>query len=868
MPALKQSIVQSTAANLTTNPFVAPSYLAYSNAFVSNPPFPAPPLIPPSINLVSNMLGPFQSIPSSVVRQLPPNLPPSIPVPVTSTNYPMLANQFNYAQAYSGSKRKSSHQSEAEIDSRKNKKSRFEPKKETYCDVCDLNFSNESDLLQHLLGKQHNMKMELKTMAKLKEKKLLLGNFSTNSIEEDKNCDELETKITNAQNVMLYCKMCDIPCIGVDSYRNHITGNRHQRSSSSSSSSSLSERRGSNRARDDKVFQKELDQNNIPEIVSPNVPKALRSKIFKLFSQKGSVSKEKRIESNFNLLEFFLFEGSKQSLDDISSHDEEDDDDETDLTNVKPIGQDFIEEVLSHNGKLVCFTCTICECRFNDINAKNLHLKGRRHRLQYKKKVDPNYMIEFIKSDRIKLERLEKQTKLYNPYETNTIKIIDETEKIYSSDLNPFEIQEHSKIFSTIVNYGRNQSSNSQEKSRSFSDYLLQHKYDQLSPEKSDLEYFNDVTFLLEKAIRSIGKLIELNFLTTKFSTRESHFNRELIDFHQIQYLLENKHNLITESNSIIDFLRIVRSGPLGKGVLLKEERTFELIVLVSILPSKNLLRLFTKLLGSNIQDLLENNLKFVEPFEVQLEELIDEGMIKLILFPVSCANDPHKILTYEIYFTSPQISSDYSSGLEDQDTSALIDLDVCQQSLTKIRRFRWFKDKLANHACLMFIYRIIRDISRSEKVWNKLPSWNIEVILERIAVSMEQIEPSSLFRHFFEFLASGIALVIGFGLLDPCEKKIQNIFDSVSEKSNVYITWAAQHTLRMVALRKLDQVLSVDQKKVYKIRMEELETKKALQKQKLSNEECPKPSKKMKSQAEDSKNDVDDFCEENLYKN
>lgn len=100
MPALKQSIVQSTAANLTTNPFVAPSYLAYSNAFVSNPPFPAPPLIPPSINLVSNMLGPFQSIPSSVVRQLPPNLPPSIPVPVTSTNYPMLANQFNYAQAY------------------------------------------------------------------------------------------------------------------------------------------------------------------------------------------------------------------------------------------------------------------------------------------------------------------------------------------------------------------------------------------------------------------------------------------------------------------------------------------------------------------------------------------------------------------------------------------------------------------------------------------------------------------------------------------------------------------------------------------------------------------------------------------------
>jgi hypothetical protein len=26
----------------------------------------------------------------------------------------------------------------------------------------------------------------------------------------------------------------------------------------------------------------------------------------------------------------------------------------------------------------------LCECKFNDPNAKEMHLKGRRHRLQYK----------------------------------------------------------------------------------------------------------------------------------------------------------------------------------------------------------------------------------------------------------------------------------------------------------------------------------------------------------------------------------------------------------------------------------------------------------------------------------------------------
>lgn len=61
---------------------------------------------------------------------------------------------------------------------------------------------------------------------------------------------------------------------------------------------------------------------------------------------------------------------------------------------IQPVGQDYVEELRGTDGKIVGFNCRLCECRFNDVNAKDMHLKGRRHRLAYKKKVDPNLIVE------------------------------------------------------------------------------------------------------------------------------------------------------------------------------------------------------------------------------------------------------------------------------------------------------------------------------------------------------------------------------------------------------------------------------------------------------------------------------------------
>lgn len=48
------------------------------------------------------------------------------------------------------------------------------------------------------------------------------------------------------------------------------------------------------------------------------------------------------------------------------------------------MGEDYVEEERNASGKLLNYVCKLCDCKFSDPNAKNIHIKGRKHRLQYK----------------------------------------------------------------------------------------------------------------------------------------------------------------------------------------------------------------------------------------------------------------------------------------------------------------------------------------------------------------------------------------------------------------------------------------------------------------------------------------------------
>lgn len=70
------------------------------------------------------------------------------------------------------------------------------------------------------------------------------------------------------------------------------------------------------------------------------------------------------------------------------------------------------DNVLLITGKAITFNCKLCECRFNDPNAKEMHMKGRRHRLQFKKKVNPELVVDVkvtMRQKKIQEEKMRRQ---------------------------------------------------------------------------------------------------------------------------------------------------------------------------------------------------------------------------------------------------------------------------------------------------------------------------------------------------------------------------------------------------------------------------------------------------------------------------
>ncbi|XP_066108772.1 zinc finger RNA-binding protein 2 [Saccopteryx bilineata] len=68
--------------------------------------------------------------------------------------------------------------------------------------------------------------------------------------------------------------------------------------------------------------------------------------------------------------------------------------------------------VCNDEGKVIWFRCKLCECSFNDLNARDMHVRGRRHQLQYRKKVNPHLPVSIKLSNRawkLLVERKRKQ---------------------------------------------------------------------------------------------------------------------------------------------------------------------------------------------------------------------------------------------------------------------------------------------------------------------------------------------------------------------------------------------------------------------------------------------------------------------------
>lgn len=185
--------------------------------------------------------------------------------------------------------------------------------------------------------------------------------------------------ITPKPQQIHYCDVCKISCAGPQTYREHLEGQKHKKreilqkaqqdTTTTGSQQTSSTQRGSN-------LRCELCDVTCTgnDAYSAHVRGSKHQKVVKLHTKLG-----KPIPSTEPT---------------PVNKDKEGADDEVVNEDIKPVGEEYIEEMKDNEGKVVTFNCKLCDCKFNDPNAKEMHTKGRRHRLQYKKKVQPDLVVD------------------------------------------------------------------------------------------------------------------------------------------------------------------------------------------------------------------------------------------------------------------------------------------------------------------------------------------------------------------------------------------------------------------------------------------------------------------------------------------
>uniref|UniRef100_A0A673W2C9 Zinc finger RNA-binding protein n=1 Tax=Salmo trutta TaxID=8032 RepID=A0A673W2C9_SALTR len=306
-----------------------------------------------------------------------------------------------------------------------------------YCDVCKISCAGPQTYKEHLEGQKH----------KKKEVALKVSQSSSSSSSGGGSA-------RGTQN-QLRCELCDVSCTGADAYAAHIRGAKHQKvvklhtklgkpipstepsvvtqtptsttaapsktPASSSSTLTGSTSNSSYLKSGNVVSQGGAGIGKGPTVNSLSAANATTA-VKKVNTPKINFVGGNKLQTTGKVTEEAKVEASKPPLPSLVPQIQESKNESSDSlsastlaalqSDVQPVGHDYVEEVRNDEGKVIRFHCKLCECSFNDPNAKEMHLKGRRHRLQYKKKVNPELQVEVkpsIRARKIQEDKMRKQ---------------------------------------------------------------------------------------------------------------------------------------------------------------------------------------------------------------------------------------------------------------------------------------------------------------------------------------------------------------------------------------------------------------------------------------------------------------------------
>uniref|UniRef100_A0A672M9U8 Zinc finger RNA binding protein 2 n=1 Tax=Sinocyclocheilus grahami TaxID=75366 RepID=A0A672M9U8_SINGR len=517
----------------------------------------------------------------------------------------------------------------------------------------------------------------------------------------------------------------------------------------------------------------------------------------KLEEAKPSVVKMDALSSRTSTPAPVKLEEAKPSVVKMDALSDDEDGDGTGAQgDIQPVGHDYVEEVRNDDGKVIRFHCKLCECSFNDPNAKDMHLKGRRHRLQYKKKVNPDLPVEIKPSNRarklleVKLRKQKQKSVLKRQQEDEQHWHLEMSRR-YEEDMY-WRRMEDEQLYWVEMRHRMAPPPLMGRPSIPVPPLLPVRRPD--SPDDRHIMAKHSAIYPVEEELQAVQRIVSHSERALKLVS-DSLLEKEAC-------AADDDNNDVTDklSESQARVLKgVMRVGILAKGLLLRGDRNVQLILLAAKKPTTSLLRTVAEQLPKQLVTFSEDQ------YEVQVHP--EEANI--VIFS---SKEPKMQVT--ITLTSPVMREDPVPNMEkasEKDPPDVLSRTKCLEYLASLRHAKWFQARANGLQTCVIIIRVLRDLCQRVPTWGKMPDWAMELLVEKaISSASGPLSPGEALRRVLECIATGILLPDGPGLLDPCEKGQTDALGSMSKQAREDVTASAQHALRLLAFRQIHKVLGM----------------------------------------------------------
>ncbi|GMT31132.1 hypothetical protein PFISCL1PPCAC_22429 [Pristionchus fissidentatus] len=621
-----------------------------------------------------------------------------------------------------------------------------------YCEVCKISCAGQLTYKEHLEGKLH------------KKKELLAKGEGTQALPRSK--------------VSFRCDLCNVTCTGKDTYDAHVRGSKHQRTLA------LCKKLGKPiPAGEPTIIAPAEMGGTIPPPAAGTakagaVPKAAAAsakiptigaaaaagkKIAPVHFVGGSSLETTKNQTDIDAKKAAVAAAVGSAGSAAAAADPAKKEVEYDLNallaadnNVKPVGENFVETERDANGKHLTYVCKLCDCKFSDINAKDIHLKGRRHRLQYKQKVDPTLVVE-MKPNTLREKRAARLSMEKGPG-----KYMGPPSVHMGGPMGPFGPNGMGRFAPALpprpyFDAGRYMETED--------DRHIMMKHASLFPNEEQLKGLEEIVQSIEKGLKGLSDLYETNKPKTEEAT-------------------------VAGDRLLKGAMRI---GMLSAGLAVAGEEEVQLVTLFSKPPTVK-----------QLQDAANDIKQFITLPDYTVEVLVDEAAL---LYTVK-----DRLPRVKCYFTSTVLRQDESGSATGEKPTDCLPEEKCLYALAELRHSKWFQVRCTGLQSCQVVLRVLRDVARRIQTYTKLSPWMTQLIVEKVIASVGvPIPVGDALRRFFEALSTGILFESGPGVLDPCEKETVNVLASLSAQDRENITSSAQHALRLIAFGQIHKILGME---------------------------------------------------------